>query len=238
MRAVAFVPARGGSKRVPRKALRPLGGHPLIWWTLDAAYRAGLKTVMATDDEEIARVAHAATPDPDWSIFMRDPSPDDEPDIVWVQKALAAYPDADPFLILRPTSPFRGADCIARALRTWRQVDGWADSLRSMIVATEHPAKMWVYSTYPNYPPGELRPVMSGEGVMAPWHSSPTQTLPIVYKQTAGLEIAHRATVTERGSIAGLHVVPFFMTPREAIDINREDDFAEAERVIESMATA
>lgn len=58
---VAFIPARGGSKRIPRKNVRPFFGRPMIAWSIDAARRSGLfgRVVVSTDDEEIAQVAEA-----------------------------------------------------------------------------------------------------------------------------------------------------------------------------------
>jgi len=72
MRAIAIIPARGGSKRLPRKNVAPLLGRPLIAYTIDAARRSGCfeHVVVSTEDDEIARVAEAAGA----TIFRRDPS--------------------------------------------------------------------------------------------------------------------------------------------------------------------
>ena len=58
-RLLAIVPARGGSKRLPRKNLLPMGGKPLIAWTLDAAVQSGcfVDVLVSTDDAEIAEAA-------------------------------------------------------------------------------------------------------------------------------------------------------------------------------------
>ena len=59
---VAIIPARGGSKRIPRKNIRPFGGRPMIAWSIDAALQSGCfdRVIVSTDDAEIADVAQAA----------------------------------------------------------------------------------------------------------------------------------------------------------------------------------
>ena len=59
---LAVIPARGGSKRIPRKNIRPFGGRPMIAWSIDAALQSGCfdRVIVSTDDAEIADVAQAA----------------------------------------------------------------------------------------------------------------------------------------------------------------------------------
>ena len=61
MSAIAIIPARGGSKRIPRKNVRPFCGKPMIAWSIDAARQSGLfdAVVVSTDDEEVAAVAES-----------------------------------------------------------------------------------------------------------------------------------------------------------------------------------
>ncbi|MBL8320518.1 MAG: pseudaminic acid cytidylyltransferase [Burkholderiaceae bacterium] len=65
MNAVAVIPARGGSKRIPRKNIRPFAGRPMIAWSIDAARASGCfeRIVVSTDDAEVAEVARAAGAD-------------------------------------------------------------------------------------------------------------------------------------------------------------------------------
>lgn len=239
-RIVAFIPARGGSKRIPRKNLRDLGGKPLVAWTIEAALGVGLRTFVSTEDEETAHVAKSygasVIPTP-----LEVAHKDMDPDIKWVGHALEQV-DCDAFMILRPTSPFRSADTIRRALKVWEGVPPLtgvgplAGSLRAVTPVRQHPAKMWTIHE------GErtfMVPVMLGYEDGTPWHSMPTQALPKVYVQTAGLEIAWRDTVERTGTISGLgvQVVPFIVEGLEALDINDESDFEEAEALCQSMRT-
>ena len=142
---LALVPARGGSKGIPRKNLASLAGKPLLQYTLEAA-RASHHiddTLLTTDDEEIAALAArcgAATR------YRRPPqlAGDDAPMIVAVEHALEWYarehgrtPDA--LLLLQPTSPLRTADDIDGAIARFREAG--ADTLASVHRLSEHPCE-------------------------------------------------------------------------------------------------
>lgn len=227
--AVALVPARAGSERVPGKNVRPLGGHPLIAYTLAAAHEAGRfdAVVVSTDSDEIAAVArHYGGEVP--SLRPAELATSTSPDIEWVRHTLselaAAGREFELFSILRPTSPFRGAATIGRAFERLLAVDG-ADSLRAVERCREHPGKMWVVE-------GELmRPLLpQPDGV--PYHSRQYQALPEVYVQNSSLEIAWARVATEHGSIAGERVVPFMTEGFEGFSVDYQDDFDAAERAL------
>ena len=147
-RAVAFIPARSGSKRVKNKNIRPLGGHPMLAYTVRAAIDSGVfdAVICATDSEQYADVARyygAEVP------FLRSAelSGDKAPDIEWVVWMLNALKEAgrefEIFSILRPTSPFRQPETIRRAWSMFID-DPRADSLRAIEKCKQHPGKMWV----------------------------------------------------------------------------------------------
>jgi CMP-N,N'-diacetyllegionaminic acid synthase len=145
---VALIPARGGSKRVPGKNVRVLGGHPLIAYTIAPAIASGVfdAVIVSTDLPEIAEVARrygAEVP------FLRPAAlaGDTSPDIEWVEHTLRTLADQgrsyDAFSLLRPTSPFRTPDTLRRAWAAF-SADPRADSLRAVEKCTQHPGKMWV----------------------------------------------------------------------------------------------
>jgi CMP-N-acetylneuraminic acid synthetase len=109
---LGLVPARGGSKSIPLKNVRPLGGRPLIAWALEAIAASGVvdRTVVTTDDERIAAAARAAGADVP---FLRPPelAADDSPTAAAVEHALrwlAEHEGAEPdcVLLVQPTEPF------------------------------------------------------------------------------------------------------------------------------------
>lgn len=229
-RAVAFIPARSGSKRVPNKNIRPLGGHPMLAYSIRAAIDSGVfdSVICATDSELYADVArHYGAEVP----FLRaaEISGDKSPDIEWVIWMLAQLREAgrefDIFSILRPTSPFRLPETIQRA---WAQFvdDPRADSLRAIEKCRQHPGKMWIIRGSRMLP---LLPYANGS---TPWHSSQYAALPEVYAQDASLEIAWSRVPREQNSIAGEAIVPFVSQGHEGFDINEPEDWWMAERLL------
>ncbi len=117
MKIVGIVPARGGSKRLPRKNVADLGGRPLLDWTLQAARESGIfsKVWVSSEDYEIGSIAHILQPDCWW---RRSPklALDNTPSIEVVKEINDAMP-ADVYVLLQPTSPFRNAQDIQDAMK-------------------------------------------------------------------------------------------------------------------------
>ena len=228
--AVAFIPARVGSKRVPGKNVRVLGGHPMIAYTIAPALESKVfdAVIVSTDSEEIAAIArHYGAEVP----FLRPPAlaSDTSPDIEWLEYTIgelsAQERNWDCFSLLRPTSPFRTADTIRRAWVTFTSQEG-VDSLRAVELCTQHPGKMWIVRGQRMSP---LLPFGNGE---QPWHSTPYQALPRVFVQNASLEMAWTRVVRERRTIAGDVLVPFLTEGYEGFDINDAFDWMVAERLL------
>jgi CMP-N,N'-diacetyllegionaminic acid synthase len=219
-RAVALVPARAGSVRVPAKNVAPLAGHPLIAYSIAAARESGVfeAVVVSTDGEDIAAVARSYGAD-----VVERPTAiagAGSPDIEWVSHVLngAGY---DVFSILRPTSPFRRGATIKRA---WREFGEHCDSVRAVRPVREHPGKMWVRDG------PYIRPLLPQPVNEVPTHSRQTATLPEVFVQDSSLEIAWTRIVADR-EIAGSRVVPFFPEGEEGLSIDYPDDLERAERI-------
>ncbi len=108
MRILAIIPARGGSKGIPRKNIKPLAGKPLIGWTIDIAKRVKSidRIVVSTEDAEIASIATKLGADVP---FLRpvELSTDDTPSIAPVLHALEILQDYEWVMLLQPTSPLR-----------------------------------------------------------------------------------------------------------------------------------
>ena len=228
--AVALIPARHGSKRVPGKNVRRLGGHPLLAYTIAPALASGVfsRVIVSTDSEETADIArHYGAEVP----FLRPAAlaGDKSPDIEWLEHLLGTLRDGgqlpDCFSLLRPTSPFRTAATIRRARELFCAQDG-VHSLRAIELCTQHPGKMWVVRGERMFP---LLPFGPEE---QPWHSTPYQALPRIYVQNASLEIAWSRVVLEQRTIAGEVVVPFITEGHEGFDINDPHDWMLAEHLL------
>ncbi|MHB1187468.1 acylneuraminate cytidylyltransferase family protein [Thiobacillus sp.] len=233
-RAVAFIPARSGSKRLPNKNIRPLGGHPMLAYSVRAAIDSGVfdSVICATDSELYADVArHYGAEVP----FLRaaEISDDKSPDIEWVvwmlNKLRESGREFEIFSILRPTSPFRLPDTIRRAWSLFTD-DPRADSLRAIEKCKQHPGKMWVIRGKRMLP---LLPFNNGS---TPWHSSQYAALPEMYAQDASLEIAWSRVPLEQNSIAGEAIIPFVSQGYEGFDINELEDWWMAERLLDTQS--
>jgi CMP-N,N'-diacetyllegionaminic acid synthase len=234
--AVAFIPARQGSKRVPGKNVRVLDGHPIIAYTIAPALESGVfdAVIVSTDSDEIAAIARhygAEVPFLRPTVFAGDTSPD----IEWLEYTVTELQKQgrswDVFSLLRPTSPFRTAATIQRAWSSFTAEVG-VDSLRAVEKCAQHPGKMWIVRGERMFP---LLPFGPAE---QPWHSTPYQALPTVYVQNASLEIAWTRVVVERRTIAGDVVVPFFTKGYEGFDINDQNDWMVAERLLAEGAVS
>lgn len=229
MNILAFIPARGGSKRVPNKNIRLLGGKPLLAYTIEAAKKSThiTRTIVSTDSEEIAAVARECGADVP---FMRpsEIAGSDSTEMQFFEHALDWLSknenyEPDLIVLLYPTSPFRKSESIDRAVE---KILGHpeADSLRSVTPCSEHPYKMWVAE-------GEyLKPFVKGQAPNI--HTLSYQLLPAVYIQNASIYITKPSTIREKKSPTGDIIIPFIMDAAESVDINNPIDFQFAEMLI------
>lgn len=230
IKAVAFIPARASSKRIPNKNIREIGGHPLLAYAIRGAVDSGVfdAVICATDSEQYSRVArHYGAEVP----YLRpaDISGDRSPDIEWVRWILAELAaqgrSFEAFSILRPTSPFRKPHTIQRAWQSF-VADPRADSLRAVTKCKQHPGKMWIVRGQ------RMLPILPFSNGATPWHSSQYAALPEMYVQDASLEIAWSRVPLEQNSIAGEAIIPFISRDFEGFDINEPDDWWIAERML------
>ena len=222
----AIIPARGGSKSLPRKNLRPLAGFPLLAWTIAAARAAALvnAVLVSTDDEEVADVARAFGAEVP---FLRpaELARDDTPDLPVFEHALrwlGGERGWTPELVvqLRPTSPFRRVGMVDEAVALLRAHAG-ADSLRAVTSPSQTPYKMWRLEGR------TLQPLLGT--FEEELFNAPRQRLPGVYWQTGHIDVVRPETIHGQRSMTGRHVVPFVVDPRYAIDIDTLEQLELAE---------
>src|SRR5512142_1101307 len=191
---LAIIPARGGSKGIPRKNIRDFAGYPLITYSIAAARQADsvTRTILSTDDKEIAEVGRqfgAEAP------FLRPAefSQDNSTDLPLFQHALgwlAEHEGYRPEVVvqLRPTSPIRPRDLVDRAVKTLQSHPD-ADSVRGVVPAGQNPHKMWRLS-------GEDAPMknlLDVPGIEEPYNA-PRQGLPPIYWQTGHIDAIRVST--------------------------------------------
>src|SRR5690554_709385 len=147
---LVVIPARGGSKRLPRKNVLPLAGKPLICWTIEAALEAKLnaRIMVTSDDEEILAIARQyqgqgviAYKRPDE--LATDTASTADVLIDAVEAEQAADHDPKTLVLLQPTSPLRNAEDIRAALEVYR--DGGCEDTVVTVCEVDHPTA-WVGS--------------------------------------------------------------------------------------------
>ncbi len=229
---LAIIPARGGSKSIPRKNIRTFAGHPLIAYSIAAGLAAETITrvLVSTDDHEIAEISRrygAETP------FLRPTihSQDHTPDLPVFQHALGWLADNEGYhpqivVQLRPTSPFRRVQHIDQAVYQLIQRPE-ADSIRTVCAPFQNPFKMWKIDQ-----DGFMQPLIETE--FKEPYNMPRQALPDVYWQTGYVDAAWSDTILNKHSMTGDHILPIIISPDEWIDIDSPDDWRRAERLLET----
>jgi len=234
-RAVAFVPARSGSERVPGKNVRPLAGHPLVAYAIETALQSGVfeRVVCSTDSEDIADVARWYGADVP---FLRpaEYGTSTSPDAEWLSFTLPRLEEpCELFAIVRATNPFRGPAAVRRGLDQLLETPE-ADSLRAVERVKQHPGKMWVLAEDGR----TMAPLLDQSHLDVAWHAGQYPALPPVYVQNSALEIAWTRVVSETGTREGRIVAPFFTEGYEGFNVDDEEDWERAERLLAEGAAA
>lgn len=223
-RILGVIPARGGSKRVPRKNLRLLGGKPLLSYTIQAALNCPLiaRTIVSTDDQEIHDVARATGADVP---FLRPAAlaSDDATTVDVVLHALEQVAQLDGtrydvVCVLEPTSPFRTAQDVTVALTLMLERE--ADSVMGLMQAD-----------FVN--PGRLRVIRAGrvERLFPDFSEpgTPQQRMEPCFQPGGGLYAAQCALVVAEHTLYGHSQVGYVLPNDRGFDLDTLDDFVYAE---------
>lgn len=230
LKVLGLILARGGSKSIPKKNIKPLGDTPLIVHTIKKAMAAKYidRLILSTDDEEIADIGRkngAEVP------FMRpkelaEDSTQDYPVFVhaleWLYDNEGWRPDC--IVHLRPTHPFRKTEHINLGVEMLAH-NPKADSVWTVGVPPVTPYKMFFIGE-----DGFLKPALSipGEKETFNW---PRQKLPKVYNHYGQVDITRYSTIMEKKSMCGDAILPI-MLDGEVIDIDSPLDWEFAEYLI------
>lgn len=228
MNIYAVIPARGGSKSIPKKNIQLLHGKPLIEYSIGYSLKCPLitHTVVSTDSEEIAEIARncgAEVP------FVRpeELAQDDTQDYPVFIHALNTLEELyneqiDAIILLRPTSPLRPPGLIEKGIALLQRFSE-ASSVRSVTPSSEHPFRQWKING--DYMVGYEKEVFES-------YNLPRQQLPPVYYQTGDLEIIRRQTLLN-GSISGERILPLIIKTEEMVDIDNMADWHKAEEQLQ-----
>lgn len=217
---LGLIPARGGSKGIPRKNIRLMAGKPLIAWTIEAALCSTRldAVVVSTDDEEIAEVSRAVGAQVPF-IRPAELAADDTPGIDPVLHAMGMLPQYDAVLLLQPTSP----------LRTTEDIDGLlslaaatgAKSVVSVCEPEDHP--FWMYRL------GTDRRL---ERLIETPDIARRQDLPPVFALNGAMYFAHVDCLHRRRGFVGAETLGYPMPVERSVDIDGPLDWRIAELLL------
>lgn len=240
---LGVIPARGGSKSVEKKNIRPVLERPLIAYTIYAARESQTLSqyLVSTDDEQIARVAQDyGAPVP----FLRpdELAADETPTLPVLQHAIRQVEakqeqKVDVIVLLQPTTPQRRAQDIDAAVE--KLIQTRADSVVSVCdVGAYHPARM--------------RQIIDDRlvelPIREPREMARRQDLPPIYIRNGAVYVAWRDLVMEKDSLIGRDSRPYVMPPEQSINIDspldlllaqmvmKEEDYAHIPKLAESRS--
>jgi len=224
MRILGLIPARGGSKGIPRKNIKSLNGKALIAYSIGSALACPLldQIVVTTDDNEIAELSQslgASVP------FIRPAhlAADDSPTIDTVIHALSFFEKSnqvyDAVCLLQPTVPFRNPNDINEALQKF--IDSNADSLISVREVPHVYNPHWVYEQ--DEQTGFLKLVINDENII-----SRRQELPPAYHRDGSIYITKSNVVLSDQSLYGNKIIHHIMKRSPSINIDTMEDWEAA----------
>jgi N-acylneuraminate cytidylyltransferase len=231
MDVLALIPARGGSKSVPRKNIRLVAGKPLIAYTIEQANKSALisRTIVSTDDPEIAsislqcgadvpflRPAELAEDDtPDWPVFNHA--------LRWLKETENYEPDI--VVHLRPTTPNRRVETLDKAIATFI-ASPEIDSMRSVRPAEHSPYKMVLINSS-----GYIEPVVIPPNCENELWNMPRQQLPQAYQGDGYVDLTRPRIILRRQSMFG-EKTKAFLIDEPVVDIDNESDLKRAEGLL------
>lgn len=234
MECIGLIIARGGSKRIPRKNVRPLLGKPLIAWTIEEARKCPSmsRIIVSTDDEEIAEVSRqygAEVPFMRPTELAEDLTPD-LPVFLHALEWLTEHEGKTPDMIahLRATGPLRTAEDMEKGIQLLAEHPEY-DSVRAVVPAPLHPMK--TYRLEGN----DLIPFIPDEvyGIPEPYNA-PVQSLPAAYAAAGYFSAIWARTLEQQHSMTGKNILGYVCDARNATDIDTELDFEVAEALLKT----
>ena len=232
MKVLGLIPARGGSKGVPRKNLKPLCGKPLLAYTAEAALASKYlsKVILSTDDAEIAELGRSLGVDVPFirpAELAEDTTPTFPVVIHAVQHLENEGETFDAVCLLQPTNPLRTGADIDECVRLLESTG--ADSVISVVRVPHQYNPKWVYWQNER---GELS-LSTGE-------SAPTtrrQDLPDAFCRDGSIYVTCRNVLDDHGNLYGTNVQGYELDPRRCVNIDTNEDWELAERMLTTTAS-
>ncbi len=229
MNILAIVPARGGSKGIPRKNIKLLNGKPLLAYTVEVIKNSKLidRAICSTDDDEIINIANNYGLD---APFKRpdELAQDDTPSILVLQHAVKKIYELycyipEIIVNLQPTSPFRDKELIDNALNIFMNSED-ADSLVSVEKIPHNYSPFSAMELHDNY----IRPLQKIDE-----QKNNRNEKPEYFARNGALNsICTYDCLVNKNSLYGNKIIPFFMSREDSVDIDDDFDWFLAEYIM------
>ncbi len=228
MKILALIPARGGSKGIPKKNIKKLGGKELIRYSIELGLACTMidQVVVSTDDEAIAdvsRQAGASVPFLRPAALADDRSPTIDTVIHALQFFEAKGQIFDAVCLLQATSPFRTQEELHSAIQQFEQKQ--ADSLISVREVPHVYNPHWVFKPTED---GQFLKIATGEETII----SRRQDLPKAFHRDGAIYISKKEVILKERSLYGRKVAHYLMTDSPNINIDSMEDWKLAEQEI------
>lgn len=223
---LGIIPARGGSKGVPRKNIRPLAGKPLIAWTIEQAKASRYldRTIVSTEDEEIASVAKAYGGDVP---FLRpeELARDDSPSIDFVLHAMEQFPVYDAIVLLQCTSPLRATEDVDGCIEMF-----CSQGVESCVTVTEaEHSPYWMYTLGDD---GAMKPLIEIDRR----ESYQRQKLPAVYQLNGAVYVCSYDFLKREKVFVSKDTCAYVMPRKRSYDIDTMMDFTFVDLLLREQA--
>jgi len=230
MRVLGLIPARGGSKGVPRKNIKLLCGKPLLAYTAESALASKRlsRVILSTDDEEIAAVGRACGLE---APFLRpaELAQDSTPTLPVAQHALRMLEEAgdhyDALCLLQPTNPLRRSQDIDACIELLETSN--ADAVATILPVPAEYNPHWVYFQDER---GLLR-LSTGEDTPIPRR----QSLPQAFHREGSVYVVRRNVLMEGNSFYGSRFAGYLLDPAQSANIDTPEDWRQAEQLIRAL---
>lgn len=223
-KVLAIIPARGGSKGVPRKNIRSLGGKPLIAWTIEEAKKSKYidRIVLTSEDQEIIGIAKSFGCEAPF-IRPNELAKDDTPGIDPILHALEEVPNYNYVVLLQPTSPLRLVKDIDKCIE--KLIEAKAPACVSVVEVDSSP--YWMYT-------------LNEDGIMDQLIKQDKlifrrQELPVTYSLNGAVYVAEIEWLKTKSSFLTNETVSFIMPKSRSYDIDTEEDFLWCEWLMERI---
>ena len=226
MRVLAIIPARGGSKGIPGKNIKYLGGRPLIAYTIDAARNSNLLTrsILSSDSSEIIEVGKKLQIEVPF-IRPSEYAKDDTPSIEVVKHCLDFFANENVYFeavcILQPTTPFRAKDLVDKAIQ--RFSSGEYDSLLSVREVPHEYNPHWVFEEEK----GQLK-IATGEKTII----SRRQDLPKSYHRDGAIYLTRTDIILKDQSLYGNKIGYIENQSADYVNLDTLSDWQKAEEIL------